>query len=302
MIWLTDLVFALRNAGLNVVEYPNWQTRARGSGGYSVWPLCVMWHHTASPESWNGQKDADYIAEGDEDAPIANLYIDRQGTVWVIAAGATNTNGKGYAQTFSNGTVPDDRMNEFAIGIELGNDGIGEAYPQAQIDAVFAASNACNLMCGNMASDVCTHNVWAPDRKIDPATSFAVQGPWQPDKSTSSGTWDLADIRNECMARAGWAPPPDPEPLPPLPTDPNPPTEDDEMRVYAFTDENGTIWVGDGMHRRAPSLEVFNNYVVLSVTGGGPLMVTANGVTVREAGQVAFGGADLINALGVRID
>ena len=56
----------------------------------------VMVHHTASGSSWDGQKHADYIAEGDEDAPLSNLYIDRSGLVWVIAAGATNCNGKGH--------------------------------------------------------------------------------------------------------------------------------------------------------------------------------------------------------------
>jgi hypothetical protein len=71
-----------------------------------------------------------------------------------------------------------------------------------QIDAYFAGSNALNAHVGNLPTDVITHQVWAPTRKIDPATAAAVQGPWKPRSCTSSGTWDLDDIRAECNRRA----------------------------------------------------------------------------------------------------
>src|SRR5262245_30525944 len=126
--YLTGLAGWMREAGLSVVEMDGWQTRARGSGGYdNPNPIAIMWHHTASPASWDGLKDANYIATGDPDAPISNLYIDRKGVVYVIAAGATNTNGKGGPLTFSKGTVPLDSMNTRAVGIEAGNDGLGES-------------------------------------------------------------------------------------------------------------------------------------------------------------------------------
>lgn len=211
-IFLTWLADVLRRAGCVVKEYQGWQTRARSSGGYaSGRPLCVMWHHTASPASWNGQKDADYIAHGDESAPLANLYIDRQGVVWVIAAGATNTNGKGRSRTFSRGTVPADSMNSYALGIEFGNNGVGEPWPKAQIDAGFRASNAVNIAAGNKVTDVCTHQDYAPDRKIDPATAGAVQGPWRPRSINSSGSWHRDDLITECAKRAQGQPQPPPE-------------------------------------------------------------------------------------------
>lgn len=220
-IFLTWLADELRAAGLNVKEYAGWQTRARGSGGYSAQPLCVMWHHTASGASWDGQRDADYIAKGDPDAPLANLYIDRTGAVWVLAAGATNTNGKGGPQSFSRGTVPVDGMNTRAVGVEMGNNGVGEAWPECQVNAMFAVANAVNKRLGNQPTDVCTHNVWAPTRKIDPATAAAVQGAWKPRSTNSSGTWSLDDIRAECVARASGTVAPTPPP------DPTPPTTDD---------------------------------------------------------------------------
>jgi N-acetylmuramoyl-L-alanine amidase-like protein len=200
-IYLTDLANWLREIGLNVREYSGWQNRARSSGGYDALPLCVMWHHTASPQSWDGQKDADYIAIGSDTSPIANLYIQRDGTVWVIAAGATNTNGKGQSMTFSRGTVPNDGMNSRALGVEMGNDGVGELWPSAQVDAMFAVSNACNARFGNQPDDVSTHQYYAPDRKIDPATCN-VEGSWVPRSCTNAGSWNVVDVWAECLNRA----------------------------------------------------------------------------------------------------
>lgn len=214
--YLTQLAQWLREAGLRVTEVSGWQTRARGSGGFTGGrPNGVMWHHTASPPSWDGAKDANYCATGDSDAPLSNLYIDRTGLVWVLAAGATNTNGKGGALTgWSCGTIPQDSMNTNACGIEFGNDGVGGPWPQVQIDAGFIASNTVNLRCGNLASDVCTHQRWAPTRKIDPATAAAVQGPWKPRSVNSSGSWNCDDLIAECVRRAGSSPTPPPTPTP----------------------------------------------------------------------------------------
>lgn len=229
-IYLTELATWLKQAGLHVVEYQGWQTRARGSGGYAHHPLCVMWHHTASPPSWDGQKDADYIAEGDPDSPISNIYIERSGVVWIIAAGATNTNGKGKSITFSRGTVPSDSMNTHAVGIEMGNDGLGERWPKVQVDAAFIVSNTVNARLGNKPSDVATHQFYAPDRKIDPATTN-VEGPWVPSPCNSSGSWNRLDVQNECLARATEPP----DPLPPL--------KDDEMALLTRYSPDNSIWV-----------------------------------------------------------
>ena len=57
---------------------------------------------------------------------MANLYLDRGGTWWVLAAGATNTNGKGGPW----GPIPANSANSRVIGIEAGNNGIGEPGPR----------------------------------------------------------------------------------------------------------------------------------------------------------------------------
>lgn len=229
-IYLTWLADELRGAGLNVREYSGWQNRARSSGGYSSpAPIVVMEHHTASPASWNGQKDADYIAKGSDVAPVSNLYIDRQGLVWVIAGGATNTNGQGNSMRFSRGTVPQDSMNTYAVGIECGNDGVGEPWPQVQVDALIAAANCINRRLGNISSDIAGHAHYAPTRKIDPATAAAVQGPWKPRSINSSGTWNLDDMRAIHAQRWGGAPPTPP------------PLEDDMGAPAVIVTDSGTI-------------------------------------------------------------
>jgi hypothetical protein len=160
-----------------------------------------MWHHTAS-SGGDGENDANYCTFGDEDAPLTNLVIGNTGIVWVCAGGATNTNGKGYAFNVSKGQIPNDSANSYAVGIEISNNGVGGSYPQSQIDACFTASvTLCNRL-GLAPDDVQSHNGYAPDRKVDPATATAVEGPWQPDSCTGSGSWDVGDLKAECRRRA----------------------------------------------------------------------------------------------------
>jgi hypothetical protein len=215
--YLTDLADVLRAAGLRVVEVEGWQTRARSSGGYADGrPWCVMWHHTASETT--PQNDVNYIVYNCPDAPVANLYLARDGEVSVCAGGAANTNGKGDPQTFSKGTVPLDSMNTYAIGVEAANSGLGETWPQVQIDAYFTLNDALTAAYGLEPTDLCSHHQYAPSRKIDPATAAAVEGPWEPRALNSSGSWNLDDIRSEALARADNTPGPGPEPPEPPPT------------------------------------------------------------------------------------
>jgi hypothetical protein len=210
--------------------------------------------------------------------------------VYGCAAGATNTNGKGGPYRVSRGVVPVDQMNTYAVSIEAANDGVGEHWPVAQIDAYFTLSNALTAALGLDPTDVCTHAVWAPTRKIDPAKAEAVDGDWWPRASNTSGTWVLGDIQDEAAARAGTLPPPPPPP-------PAPPEEDDMRRIAAI-DVNGTIWIGDGIIRRALSdIEDFNNYIVQSSQGNYQL-VNTSGQIVRDVSHVYPVGAHTIEALG----
>jgi hypothetical protein len=209
-VYLTDMADLLRLDPYPVVELDGWQYRARSSGGYDGGPIVIMWHHTAS--SGNGAADADYCTFGSSDAPLCNIVVGRDGVRHVCAGGATNTNGKGGPNTLPSGrVVPKDGCNSRAIGIEISNTGVGQSYPQIQIDACFATSNrlAAAYM-GGRFDDILHHHDYAPDRKIDNATAAAVQGPWRPGAVNSSGSWELYDLRAEACRRATPAPTPTP--------------------------------------------------------------------------------------------
>lgn len=204
-----DMVAAARAAGMSVRESATtdgWQRRARSSGGFSSPPLGVFWHHTAS--STSPANDLAYMIDGCDDAPVGNWLVDRAGDCWPIAAGASNCAGQGGPATFTRGTIPADAGNTRGWQIEAANAGTGEEpWPAAQVDAFFGLSNVLNALAGNSPRDVITHALGAgdgwTDRKIDPATAAAVAGPWVPRSVTSSGTWSLYDIANECAARSG---------------------------------------------------------------------------------------------------
>ena len=221
-LYLTDMPTHLNPTGVQLGWQDGWQNRSRSSGGYQFGgPWCVMWHHTAGSVSQSAWDAANYGSNGSDSRPIANAYIDDTGLCVIAAAGCTNTNGKGGPWRLPDGrTVPLDDMNRYAFGIEICNNGVGEPYSKAQIDACFKISNAIakGYIFGRY-NNVCEHVNWAPGRKIDPATAAAVQGGWHPSSINANGTWELADLQAECLKRGGGSTPP-----PVIP-----PEEDDDM-------------------------------------------------------------------------
>ena len=210
--YLTDLAAVVRAAGLVVQEEPGWQTRSRSSGGYnSGLPNHVMIHHTASGPSSDGQPDVNYMCYGSENRPVANLYLNRSGKVWIMAAGATNTNGSGSAPW---GGCPNDSMNTHAIGIEAGNNGTGEPWPAAQQEAYVALVDVLCEAYGIGTGFARSHAEWSPQRKIDPAG---------PSRWAASGTWNEDAFRHD-VATGG---PPQPEPQPP-------PIDEEEMDMEPY--------------------------------------------------------------------
>lgn len=188
---LTRLADHLRAAGLPVIEVPGWETRGRGGdGGHYVAnrPTHVMMHHTAS--NTTAARDVAYMAHHSPIAPIANLYVARGGAVHVMAAGPTNTNGRGSAPWAP--FVADNDMNRHAIGVELGNAGTGEHYPEAQERSALKVTAALCSAYGIDPRHVRAHHEWAPRRKIDPS------GPsrWAPD----GGLWDMGSFRASVSA------------------------------------------------------------------------------------------------------
>ena len=197
--FLTDLADTLRGAGLAVNERDGWQTRQRNRAGYSSTPVGIVVHHTASPSSWDGKRDLDYLLSGAPAAPLANLYLDRSGTWWVLAAGATNTNGGGGPW----GLIPDGGANTRVIGIEAANDGVGEPWPEVMQDSYVKGVAALADHYGIDINNVLSHYEWALPTgrgKIDPA------GPSRFGSINQYATWDMQLFRaavNEARTHRG---------------------------------------------------------------------------------------------------
>src|SRR5574343_43777 len=201
-IWLTDLADVCRATGLTVGEVDGWRIRSRSSGGFDA-VLGASAHHTASNPATDGAPDVRYIT---------NLYLDRGGQVWVIAAGATNTCGKGGPWL----DIGQDQANRTTIGVEMANNGVGEPWPAVQQHAAVTLYRAIWSHYGARFGwtdprRIFAHKEWAPGRKIDPA------GPsmW----ATSAGIWDMDAFRDDVTASHPIA-----QPLPP-PVIPDTPSE-----------------------------------------------------------------------------
>jgi N-acetylmuramoyl-L-alanine amidase len=230
--YLTDLATVMRRTGYPVHEVDGWQNRARGSGGYdSGRPNHIMAHHTASGASSDGWPDVNYCTFNDEDAPLCNLYVDRSGEWYVCAAGATNTNGSGHDPC---GVTADDSMNSSAIGIEAGNNGTGEQWPDKQLDSYEKGCRELSEAYGIPISCIHAHWEWAPSRKSDPAggPKYQTGSPGPNDIS-----WNMDEFRSACQGAA-----PSPGPTPPTPT----PEEDIDMAWRVGKRQNGAYFIGDG--------------------------------------------------------
>jgi N-acetylmuramoyl-L-alanine amidase len=181
--YLLELPSILSNAGLIVKTVPGWETRARSSGGYEPgFPAAIVCHHTASPS--NGPQSVQYCITAPT-APIGNLILDRDGTIYIVAAGASNHAGKGGPL----GPIPQDGINARSIGIEACNTGVGEPWPMIQ-QLVYVKMVAVLAKYYNIAiPNIVAHFEWAPTRKIDPA------GPSKYADGKSS--WNMAKFRKD---------------------------------------------------------------------------------------------------------
>lgn len=196
-IWLTSMGNVLRSAGLSVIEMPGWQTAANPNlGGFVEPPSYIMCHHTASNPNTDPNGDLNYIQFHFGHA-LASLYLSRTGTFYVIAAGRVATNGAGSSTPW-NGGVPDDMMNHYAISIEAANTGIGEPWPDIQINSYVTGVAALCTAYNIPVEHVRAHFEWAPTRKIDPAG----QSPY----ATGRAKWNMDAFRRDVSAIVMFTP------------------------------------------------------------------------------------------------
>jgi hypothetical protein len=199
-----------------------WKTRARTSGGFNDMRGVVV-HHGASPLSMKLDTSVAYCSEGAPFAPIGNALLSRSkdGPVLVaMAAGATNTAGKGGPKLSSRGLIPLDSANSVTFNIEAENNGTTEPWPDDMCDvyvrtvcAVLQWANECTPGAPLGPGDVWAHHEWAPGRKIDPA------GPSRFNGQTARAKWDMDRFRGEVFMALVAGPPTrvPSQPTPPAP-------------------------------------------------------------------------------------
>jgi hypothetical protein len=170
-VWLHDTPHFFEKWNIPFELYPGWELRSRSSGGLEK-VLAVGIHHTASRVSADNQMS--YVWRNAPDKPVGNIFIARDGTVTLGAAGASNTQGRGGPISTSKGKIPKDQGNLFMIAVEGANDGVGQEWPDAQMQSYIRVCAAlCDQFDLNPVTDILSHweyvNPTQPNRKIDPA-------------------------------------------------------------------------------------------------------------------------------------
>ncbi len=146
----TWLLATLRRAGLTVHEVAGWQSR----GADTLNPAGVVCHATAGATNSSTSGEIGVIINGSATAPgpIAQLYLDRRGEYWLIAAGTCNHAGTGGAWGVQG--------NNRSIGIEAGNNNRGEPWTPAQLRSYVVGVAAILRRLGFGASRAVSHREW----------------------------------------------------------------------------------------------------------------------------------------------
>jgi len=150
---------------LKVQEKEGWRHRGRP---YNFYPKAIIAHHTASGKDSGNFASESIVTFGRSDlpGPLCQFLLGRDGTVKLIAAGYANHAGYGGPRA----GIPENMGNTYSYGIEAENNGIGEPWTQAQLNAYYRLCAALLVWMGTKdVSKVFAHKEWAPGRKIDPA-------------------------------------------------------------------------------------------------------------------------------------
>lgn len=157
---------AVKRAGVKYKKVSGWASRGHGSMG-SI--RGVVAHHTAGPKSGNSPS-LNVVAYGRPglSGPLAQLFLARDGTVYLVAAGVSYHAGRVNNSNFT---------NSHALGIEAENTGLSNdsPWPAHQVDAY---AKLCKALCdefGLSTSRVRGHKeVCSPrGRKIDPTLNMS---------------------------------------------------------------------------------------------------------------------------------
>ena len=152
----------------------------------------------------DGWPDVNYCTFNDEDAPLCNLYLNRGGTVWVCAGGATNTNGSGSRPV---------RGHQRRLHEQLGHRHRGREQRHRRdcgpTPNWTPTSRWCDSLCVSLRH---------PDLARAQPPGVGTQSEGRPSRTGPLGerqaTWNMDDFRGDVSDRA------------PTPPDPQPPTPD----------------------------------------------------------------------------
>ena len=155
-----QLAARLRAEGLPVREVSGWQSR----GSDVFHPKAFIRHHTAGPPKGDTPCLAICVqGRADLPGPLCNLYLGRDGVVYVVAGGRAN-----HAGIPDGGDWKGCKGNSDAYGIEIEH--TGTTRLAADLHALAARACAATIRGRIGVAMVGDHKEWAPSRKIDLAS------------------------------------------------------------------------------------------------------------------------------------
>ena len=151
---------AVKNAGVKYKKVSGWASRGHGTMGSIQSIIC---HHTAGPASGNAPS-LNVVAYGRPglSGPLSQLFLARDGTVYLVAAGVSYHAGRVVSNKYT---------NSHAIGIEAEATGTS-SWPAHQVNEYAKLCKALIKEFGLSTSRVVGHKEAAPRRKIDPNFSM----------------------------------------------------------------------------------------------------------------------------------
>lgn len=152
---------AVKNAGVKYKKVSGWASRGHGTMGSIQSIIC---HHTAGPSRGN-TPSLNVVAYGRPglSGPLSQLFLARDGTVYLVAAGVSYHAGRVVSNKYT---------NSHAIGIEAEATGVS-SWPAHQVNEYAKLCKALAKEFGLSTSRVVGHKEAAPSRKIDPNFSMS---------------------------------------------------------------------------------------------------------------------------------
>ena len=151
---------AVKNAGVKYKKVSGWASRGHGTMGSIQSVIC---HHTAGPKSGNSPS-LNVVAYGRPglSGPLAQLFLARDGTVYLVAAGISYHAGRVSSNRYA---------NSHAIGIEAEATGL-DSWPAHQINEYAKLCKALIKEFGLSTSRVRGHKEVAVPRGRKPDPNF----------------------------------------------------------------------------------------------------------------------------------